>query len=455
LSTRTTEPATAEQILVRLEQMPVSSRHLRIRLFVGIATFFDGIDALAIAYVLPVLVTVWDISPHRVGILISAGYLGQLFGALFAGWMAERIGRLPTMAYTVATYAIFSLLCALSWDYTSLLVFRTLQGLGLGGEVPVAAAYINEFARAKGRGRFVLLYEQVYSAGRLMAALLGVWVVTRFGWRYMFLFGGLPALLVVFLRRCLPESPRWLASQGRLEEADRVVTELETKAPVQVTRAMLHDQPVRARPAEKAQWKELFQGAYRSRTFTSWAVWFIAFLLLNGLATWVPTLYVTVFRLPVQTSLRYGAISSIAGFAGCVTVALLIDWSGRRLWYVGAFSLAGLACVGLWFFGAWSAVAVVVIASVTAFAANSIAMLVFLHTPEIYPTRIRALATSVASAWLRVASIAAPLFIGFTIGTYRLGAVFLVLGVMAWIGALITGLFSMETKDRVLEEISP
>jgi len=80
---------------------------------------------------------------------------------------------------------------------------------------------------------------------------------------------------------------------------------------------------------------------------------------------------------------------------------------------------------------------------------------VFLHTPEIYPTRIRALATSVASAWLRVASIAAPLFIGFTIGTYRLGAVFLVLGVMAWIGALITGLFSMETKDRVLEEISP
>jgi putative MFS transporter len=435
--------------------MPVSSGRLRIRLFVGIATLFDGIDALAIAYVLPVLVGVWDISPHRIGILISAGYVGQLFGALFAGWMAERIGRLPTMVYTVATYAVFSLLCALSWDYTSLLVFRTVQGLGLGGEVPVAAAYVNEFARAKGRGRFVLLYEQVYSAGRLMAALLGVWVVTRFGWRYMFLFGGLPALLVIFLRRCLPESPRWLVSQGRLEDADRVVTQMETNAPVQATRAMLHDQPVRDRPAEKAQWKELFHGTYRSRTFTSWAVWFIAFLLLNGLATWVPTLYVTVFRLPVQTSLRYGAISSIAGFAGCVTVALLIDWSGRRLWYVGAFSLAGLACVGLWLFGAGSPVAVVIIASVTTFAANSIAMLVFLHTPEIYPTRIRALATSVASAWLRVASIAAPLFIGFTIGTYRLGAVFLVLGVMAWIGALITGLFSMETKDRVLEEISP
>jgi putative MFS transporter len=364
------------------------------------------------------------------------------------------------MVYTVATYALFSLLCALSWDYTSLLVFRTVQGLGLGGEVPVAAAYVNEFARAKGRGRFVLLYEQVYSAGRLVAALLGVWVVTRFGWRYMFLFGGLPALLVVFLRRCLPESPRWLASQGRLEEADRVVTQMETNAPVQLTRAIVHDQPVRDQPvrdqpAEKAQWKELFQRTYRSRTFTSWAVWFIAFLLLNGLATWVPTLYVTIFRLPVQTSLRYGAISSIAGFAGCITVALLIDWSGRRLWYVGAFSVAGLACVGLWLFGAWSAVAVVIIASVTTFAANSIAMLVFLHTPEIYPTRIRALATSVASAWLRVASIAAPLFIGFTIGTYRLGVVFLVLGVMAWIGALITGLFSMETKDRVLEEISP
>ena len=451
MSTRSSESATAEQILARLEQMPVSSRHLRIRLFVGIATFFDGIDALAIAYVLPVLVGAWDISPHRIGILISAGYVGQLFGAVFAGWIAERVGRLPTMVYTVAAYAVFSLLCALSWDYSSLLVFRTLQGLGLGGEVPVAAAYINEFAKAKGRGRFVLVYEQVYSAGRLMAALLGVWVVTRFGWRYMFLFGGLPALLVVFLRRYLPESPRWLASQGRLEEADRVIKQMECTAPLEKTRGVV----VRHQPAEKAQWRELFQGTYRSRTFTSWAVWFIAFLLLNGLATWVPTLYATVFRLPVQTALRYGAISSVAGFAGCIAVALLIDWSGRRLWYLCAFSLAGLACIGLWLFGAGSVVAVVIVACITTFAANSIAMLVFLHTPEIYPTRIRALATSVASAWLRVASIVAPLFIGFTIETYHLGAVFLVFGAMACIGALITGLFSIETKDRVLEEISP
>jgi putative MFS transporter len=117
--------------------------------------------------------------------------------------------------------------------------------------------------------------------------------------------------------------------------------------------------------------------------------------------------------------------------------------------------LAGLACIGLWLFGAGSVVAVVIVASITTFAANSIAMLVFLHTPEIYPTRIRALATSVASAWLRVASIVAPLFIGFTIETYHLGAVFLVFGAMACIGALITGLFSIETKDRILEEISP
>jgi putative MFS transporter len=460
--------AAADQIIARLERVPISRWHVQARLVVGAATLFDGVDTLAIAYALPVLTAAWHLSPQKAGVLISAGYAGQLIGGVCFGWLADRIGRVSTIRYTIAIYAALSLICALSWNYSSLLVFRVLQGLGLGGEVPVAAAYINEFAKAKTRGRFVLLYEQTYSAGRLVAALLGVWVVTRLGWRYLFLIGALPATLVIFLRRWLPESPRWLASQGRLEEAGRAVREIELQVrsarpkvakPEWTEPEGTEPSPpalakVRASLSPRLDWKELFRGVYRARTATTWIIWFAAFLLLNGLGNWAPTLYTTVFRLPLETALRYGLVSSAAGFAGCVAVAFLIEWTGRRPWYILAFSLAGLACVCLWFWRAPTARSFLFLTSITLFFVNSIASVVFLHTPEIYPTRMRAFATSMASVWLRVASMVAPVFIGFTIARSSLSVVFLVFGVTAWLAAFVAR-FSVETKGRVLEEIAP
>jgi putative MFS transporter len=446
-------PEQLEEVVARLERLPQSRWHVRTRLVVGAATLFDGVDTLAIAYALPVLTSAWHLSPQSAGILISTGYVGQLIGGVFFGWLADRIGRVSTIRYTIAIYAVLSLVCAASWSYSSLLVFRVLQGLGLGGEVPVAAAYINEFAQAKTRGRFFLLYEQTYSAGRLVAALLGVWVVTHFGWRYLFLIGALPAVLVIFLRRCLPESPRWLASQGRLQEASQSIREIELQSdnPHQTSLNPAALSPIKP---ERMDWKELFRGVYRMRTATTWVIWFAAFLLLNGLANWVPTLYTTVYRLPLETALRYGLVSSVAGFAGCLAVAFLIEWTGRRSWYILAFSLAGLSCVYLWFWATPTARVVLILTSVTLFFANSIAMVVFLHTPEIYPTRIRAFATSMASVWLRVASIIAPLFVGFTVARSSLSTVFLVFGLTAWFAAFVAR-FSVETKGRVLEEIAP
>ncbi len=445
----------AAQVIARLESMPHSSWHVRARLIVGAATFFDAVDALAIAYVLPVLVEMWQLTPQMIGILISAGYVGQLAGAIFFGWLAERIGRLPTLIYTVAIYSCLSLLCATSWNYASLLIFRALQGTGLGGEVPVAAAYVSELARARGRGRFVLIYEQVYSLGRVAAALLGVWIVARFGWRYIFLIGGLSALLVLVLRRFLHESPRWLASQGHLEEADRILSLIETG------RATADAPPGDVRPYHPAETKartdgrELLRGIYLSRTVATWVLWFTAYLIMNGLGTWVPTLYRSIFGLPLQLSLNYGLVSSLAGFAGCIAVAFLIDWTGRRAWLTVAFLKAAAACLLLWILGATSALSVLILASVTTFFINSNAMLVFLYTAEIYPTRMRALATSIASAWMRVASVLGPMLIGLTLEHYQLAAVFLEFAIVAVIGGAVSGLMSVETKGRVLEEISP
>ena len=440
----------------------MSAWHIRMRLVAGAATLFDSVDTLSIAYALPVLTAVWRLSPQMAGLVVAAGYVGQLLGGVFFGWLAERIGRVATIRYTVAIYALFSLFCAVSWNYGSLLAFRSLQGLGLGGEVPVAAVYINEFAKAKTRGRFFLLYEQTYSAGRLVAGLLGVWVVAHFGWRYMFLIGAAPAILAMASRRWLPESPRWLAAQGRMAEADIALRQIEgtISRPSGKTFAAGKLPRVEAeRPAASVDWKELFRDPYRARTLRTWLIWFAAFLLLNGLTNWVPTLYTTVYRVPLQTALVYGLVSSIAAYLGGLVSAIFIERVGRRRWYILAFSVTASASVGLWLWGAFSgshqpgARALVVLVSIIVFCANSIAMVAMLHTPEIYPTRMRAFATSMACVWLRAASIIAPLFIGFTVARSSLATLFLVFGLTAWLAAFVAR-FSVETTGRTLEEIA-
>ncbi len=159
--------------------------------------------------------------------MISIGFVGQLIGALLFGWLAERIGRLQAMTISIASFSIMSVLCGLAWNYQSLLVFRGLEGIGLAGQVPIAAVYISELIKAKGRGRFVLLYECVFTVGLVVSGLVGSVIVPAFGWRIMFLIGGLPILIAWRLRKLLPESPRWLASRGEIEKARQSLDRIE------------------------------------------------------------------------------------------------------------------------------------------------------------------------------------------------------------------------------------
>src|SRR5215510_14326113 len=160
----------AGEVAARIERLPVTSWQVRARIIIGTATFFDAFDALSIAYILPAIIPMWRLLPQDVGLLISAGFFGQLFGALFFGWIAERYGRMPALMGSIALYSTLSLACAFAQDYQTLLILRIVQGFGLGGEVPVAATYINELATARKRGRFVLLFELVFPCGILAAA---------------------------------------------------------------------------------------------------------------------------------------------------------------------------------------------------------------------------------------------------------------------------------------------
>ena len=223
--------AHASTLIARFENIPFSRWHLRARLIVGSATFFDALDALSIAYVLPVLIHVWALSPGEIGLLIAAGYVGQIIGALIFSRSAETYGRIPSLVAAVAVMSVLSMGCAMAGNFTVLLAVRFAQGIGVGGEMPVAAAYIGELSRERGRGRFFLLYELIFPAGLMATGQIGTWLVPILGWKIMFLIGGVPGLIVPWLLARLPESPRWLISRGRLAEAEAIIRQAEASAP--------------------------------------------------------------------------------------------------------------------------------------------------------------------------------------------------------------------------------
>jgi putative MFS transporter len=358
------------------------------------------------------------------------------------------------MIWSIATFGVMSLVCAFAWDYQSMLVFRTIQGFGLGGEVPVAAVYISELTRARGRGRFVLLYELIFAVGLVCAGFVGAWTVPRFGWQSMFVIGAIPALLALVLQRLLPESPRWLAVNGRSVEADAATQLIERETEKSAGQPLPPPQVVVATQSRAPSWADLFGPGYLGRTLVVWVIWFTAYLINYGLAIWLPTLYRTVYKLPLAVSLQYGLITQVVGFFGAALCALTIDRFGRRPWFALAFAGATLALIGLAVDGAKTAESVLIYISIAYFFVSTINIGVYLYTPELYPTRSRALGVGTATAWLRLASIIGPSVVGLMIGS-GLQSVFVGFAAVAAVAAVITYLFAVETKGRVLEEVSP
>lgn len=443
-----------DEVVARIERLPLSAWHVKVRVIIGVATFFDAFDALAIAFVLPVLAPLWKLTPPQIGFMISAGYLGQLFGALLFGWLAQRFGLVRSMVWSVLVFAVMSIGCAIAWDYQSLLVFRTLQGFGLGGEVPIAAVYISEIARAKGRGRFVLLYELIFPIGLVAAGLLGRWIVPNLGWHYMFLIGALPAILALFMQRLLPESPRWLAVRARNSEAEASIAYIERETQKATGQPLPPAQAVVATKERPASWADLFGPQYLRRTLVVWTIWFAAYLITYGLTVWLPTMYRTVFKLSLEQSLQYGLITQVVGLLGTLTCALTIDYFGRRPWFALAFAGAAAALCALWIVGAGTPQSVLVFVSIAFFFSSVLSIGVYLYTPELYPTRARAMAVGTATAWLRLASMIGPSVVGMMMAG-GLDNVFLAFGIVAAIAGIIVALFAVETKGRVLEEVSP
>ncbi|MGH3391532.1 MAG: MFS transporter [Actinomadura sp.] len=442
-------------VAARLERLPNSRWHLKVRSVIGAVTFFEAFDQLLVASALPVLIKEWQLTSGQATFVVTTGAVGMLAGALTAGWLGDRIGRVRTVSLGVAVTALASLALVFSPGFAFFAGLRFVQGIGIGGVVPVAATYINEIAKARHRGRFVLLYELIFPAGLTTATLVAAWVVPHWGWRAMFLIGAAPALLIALLQRNVPESPRWLISRGRLGEAERVISRIERDVERSTGRPLSDPEPAAAgEPATRGGLRDLFTGRYLRRTLVVALLWFFAYYVNHGITAWLPTLYTKIFKLDLGTALTYNAISNVAGLLGCLVVALVIDRVGRRPILAIGLGGAAVALLVLAASGAGSGVQVAVWASITSLFVYATNVSLYLYTPELYPTRNRALGASFGGVTNRLGVIAGPIVVGTILGAGgSIVTVFTVLGAVALVGAL-TALFAEETKGRTLEELN-
>jgi putative MFS transporter len=452
-------------LLSRIESVPFSWWHTKARVVMGSATFFDAFNALSLAFALPILIRLWHISPRQVGEIISSGYLGQLIGALWFGWLAEKAGRVRSATGAVALMSVMNLACMAAGGFNVLLACRFVQGIGVGGEMPVAAAYISELSGAHGRGRFFLLYEMIFPIGLMVTGQLGAWLVPVWGWKSMFLVGAVPGLLITPLVARLPESPRWLIAKGRLADAERVVEQIEAStsrrisvaAPPASGRAGVVGggaRPAIANGTLSAQWREVLSRFYRGRTLIVWALWASAYFITNSLNNWMPSLYSTAYHLSLRSALRAASLTNVAQVAILLVCAFCIDRVGRRKWTIVSFVLGGALLAVLGLSRSPTVTLVIVLATLSYGIIGSVNAVLYLYTPEIYPTRIRAAGTGLATSWLRLASAVGPALIGVMVATRGLSSVFLLFVGISALGAVAaTGM--IETRNRRLEELAP
>jgi putative MFS transporter len=451
--------STARHVAARLDRLPATRWQVLIRVTIGAVTFFDAFDQRLISSVLPVISREWRLSAAGSTWAITAGSLGMLGGALLSGWLADRYGRVRVIMVSLLVYSLAGLALAGTPGFAAFLVLRFVQGLGIGGEVPVAATYIGEIAGVRHRGRFVLLYEIVFPVGLLAAALTSIWVVPE-GWRWMFLIGGaLPLPAVFLIRRFVPESPRWLASRGDTQQALAVLAEIERRVTGRTGEPLPEPEPetepVIQASASRGTWRELFAGRYRRRTFMLWALWFCSYFVVYGIASWLPTIYRTAYHLPLRTSLTYSMFGIAAAVIGSVLIALVTDRIGRRPSLTIALGVGGALLLALGGTGAHGALRVALWSSAAGIFCNAANIGLYLYTPELYPTRIRGLGCSMAGVWNRLGVIVGPVVIGAVYAAGHLSIVFVVLGAVSLAGGLVAGLAAEETTRRPLELISP
>jgi putative MFS transporter len=455
-----TRPVLTSQLLAaRLERLPVSRFHYKLLFAGGLGYTFDAMDGAIVAFILPAVTKEWGLSSGATGILASSLLIGFLFGALSAGILGDKIGRRVVMISALVLYSAASVIAAIAPNFAVLFLARIVAGIGTGAESAIIAPYLAEFVPSRVRGRYIGSLAGFFAFGYVFASLLGYLVVrdVPHGWRWVQVITAVPIVMLLWWRRTLPESPRFLHVHGRVAEAEDVVTSIEAQVAAQIGKplppvqgsAALEDVHVSSgRVLDNL--RALMSAGLRKTTITSWIYWFVAIFTYYGFFTWIPSLLVKQ-GFDISKSFLFSILIYLAQIPGYYSAAFLSERLERKWTIViylvgGAFGALGLAFAG-------SSAQILIWGMVLSFFMNGNAALEYSYTSEIYPTMIRTTGLGVASAIGRVGGILAPLIIGFSYSSVGFGGVFTMLLVLLVIGAAVVAIFGQRTTGRSLESI--
>ena len=394
-----------------IDASPITRPMLGVIVIAALASLFDAADAYLLGFAMPGIAKEFDLKPETLGLIASSTLVGMCVGSFFWGWIADKWGRKIAFTITILMFSLFSGVSGLAFSVGFLLAARFLCGMGIGGSIPVDASILSEFAPARIRG---------YSNGALPAitwplatfisSALALMVLPTWGWRGLFLIGVLPALLVFWVRRNVPVSLRWLANQGRHEEARQALHYLNiSDEAIEKSRiAVQHEPPPPVLPP--AVYRDLFTPEMRVRTIHTWMLWILPLMASWGMNLWIPQLFVKLYGLPVQTAVAYMLYISFFSVGGRLLVYLLSEKVGRKPFIILGFTGAGvLLLCQIWtgtanqFF--WVAAIYVFFMEIGLCAST-------IYLPEVYPLHVRVVGASTAMGLGRI---------GGAIGAYAIG----------------------------------
>ena len=445
--------ASAVNAGARLDRLPISSFQYRIFWLVGAGMFFDGYDLYVAAGVLASTTqTKFSTLPQNLQFL-SLTFVGMTIGSFVTGFVGDKYGRRFTYQVNLLVFGLASIAAAFAQDMTQLIICRFIQGLGLGAEIVVGYSTLTEFVPPATRGRWLAFMAFLTVCGFPVTAILGYLIIPTWGWRPMFIIAGLGSLVVWYLRKNLPESPRWLEAQGRTVEAEALMQTIEKEV---ASAAGPLPPPKTAAPIPQLTAAAMFRPPILQRLLVgSWCLITINTLIF-GFVIFLPQFFLRQ-GLTIANSLGYTVVLAAASLVGCALGAYLSDAIGRRRSIITG---SVLTIVFGWIYARFNAssdpVTVLSVGAVLIVAIYIQTALLFgVYTPELFPTEIRLRANGICNTLGRAATVVSPFVVGYLMVNYALpGVIWLMIGLVL-VQIVAVYFWGVEPAKRSLEGLDP